>query len=238
MVVKAWMNAIAVCFLAEAARSQSSAISWLMCRNGGCIRNCLGRVDDICDRSYRFVELPPTLRSENAETFQVHSSFACHYSPVLRAAFNSDFIEGQTQTYKLDEPERVVLQLLIHWFYTQTIKLDDYKVKFNPLTSKQFHDTRRKGNLESIALVKLWILSDKLLLKRLQNMVVDKLEEILLSARLTPTMVFHYVWEHTSAHSLLRNTSPISVQDWGPLPTTIAQSDFPVDAPRYPHRSL
>jgi len=31
---------------------------------------------------------------EGHENFQVHKEHACHYSPVLNAAFNSAFIEG------------------------------------------------------------------------------------------------------------------------------------------------
>ncbi|KAF4626618.1 hypothetical protein G7Y89_g11540 [Cudoniella acicularis] len=30
------------------------------------------------------------------ETFTVHKEVACYHSPVLNAAFNSDFVEGQT----------------------------------------------------------------------------------------------------------------------------------------------
>jgi hypothetical protein len=31
---------------------------------------------------------------ENPVRFVIHKEFACHYSPVFKAAFNSNFIEG------------------------------------------------------------------------------------------------------------------------------------------------
>lgn len=34
-----------------------------------------------------------------------YSEFACHYSPVLNAAFNSEFVESQTWTYCLEDDE-------------------------------------------------------------------------------------------------------------------------------------
>lgn len=65
------------------------------------------------------------LAGPNKEPFLVHKDFACHYSPVLRAAFNSSFIEGETQTYDLDDVEEETVRLLVHWIYTQSIALDE-----------------------------------------------------------------------------------------------------------------
>ncbi|CZR51122.1 uncharacterized protein PAC_00997 [Phialocephala subalpina] len=53
--------------------------------------------------------------------FGVHKDFACHYSPVLEAAFNSDFTEGQTQSYNFPEYEADVIRALVEWIYTQKI---------------------------------------------------------------------------------------------------------------------
>ncbi|TVY50181.1 hypothetical protein LCER1_G009005, partial [Lachnellula cervina] len=60
---------------------------------------------------------------EKEEKFIVHKAFACHYSPVFKAAFDSGFIEGQTQTYKLDDIEPKVVQVLVQWVYTQKIDI-------------------------------------------------------------------------------------------------------------------
>ena len=41
--------------------------------------------------------------SNPSKKFIIHKEFACYVSPVFDAAFNSNFVEGQTQTYKLDD---------------------------------------------------------------------------------------------------------------------------------------
>lgn len=51
------------------------------------------------------------------------SEFACHYSPVLKAAFNSSFLEGQTQTYRLEDISPSAFRLLVQWLYGQNIDL-------------------------------------------------------------------------------------------------------------------
>ncbi|CAL3961946.1 unnamed protein product [Diplocarpon coronariae] len=46
-----------------------------------------------------------------------HTDFACHHSPVVKAAFNDNFWEAQTQMYKLEDASREAI-LLNHWLYT------------------------------------------------------------------------------------------------------------------------
>ncbi|TVY35539.1 hypothetical protein LOCC1_G005516 [Lachnellula occidentalis] len=53
-----------------------------------------------------------------------HRELACYYSPVFKAAFNSQFVEGETQTYTLDDVGPAVARLLIHWFYHQELDLE------------------------------------------------------------------------------------------------------------------
>ncbi|KAG4427590.1 hypothetical protein IFR05_016927 [Cadophora sp. M221] len=62
--------------------------------------------------------------STDAKEFRVHKDFASHYSPVLKAAFNSSFIAGQTQIYNLPEADEDTVRLLFHWFYTQELLVD------------------------------------------------------------------------------------------------------------------
>lgn len=66
-----------------------------------------------------------------AKEFTVHKEFACHYSPVLKATFNSNFIEGQTQTYNLDDIEVEVVRLLVHWLYTQSVGVPSLDIEQN-----------------------------------------------------------------------------------------------------------
>lgn len=42
---------------------------------------------------------------------------------MLRAAFNSSFIEGQTQTYRLEDIDPAAFRLFVQWLYSQKIDL-------------------------------------------------------------------------------------------------------------------
>jgi hypothetical protein len=129
---------------------------------------------------------------KSAELFKVHKEFACHYSPFLKAAFNSNFVEGQTQTYQCQDTSEVAVRLLIHWFYTQT------------LDTKPFNANDRQAVLaEDRSLVKLWILADKMLIPRLQNLVVEKLVSLRSQANITLTHCIDYIYKHTAKGSPL-----------------------------------
>lgn len=58
-----------------------------------------------------------TIRAGDAATGRdlvTHRELACYYSPVFKAAFNSQFIEGETQKYTLADVSPAVGRLLIH----------------------------------------------------------------------------------------------------------------------------
>ena len=95
----------------------------------------------------------------STQPYLVHEEFARHHSPVLRAAFDSKFIEGITKTYRLDTTERAV-RLLVNWMYTE--KLDVQQLGDNPPAN----DTDAAAH-EDFSLVELWVLADKLLIPRL-----------------------------------------------------------------------
>ncbi|KAH7363880.1 hypothetical protein BKA65DRAFT_388657, partial [Rhexocercosporidium sp. MPI-PUGE-AT-0058] len=58
-------------------------------------------------------------KDESVKEFIVHKDYACHFSPVLKAAFNSSFLEGQTQVYQLKDTHEGVVTMLVHWLYHQ-----------------------------------------------------------------------------------------------------------------------
>jgi len=137
----------------------------------------------------------------------VHKEFACFYSPVLKAAFESEFIEGQTQTYRLDDTTKPAVRLLNHWLYTQTldtISLERIRVQNfhkNTITEKGAQD-RARGQL--YALLELWVLAEKLLIPTLQNMAIIEYHKNVTESGAIPITKFGYIYENTSAGSPLR----------------------------------
>jgi hypothetical protein len=141
---------------------------------------------------------------ENAKPFKLHKDFACHYSPVFKAAFNSGFIEGQSQEYRLGVDEEEVVRLLVEWIYTQTLNIRQPDEKLDDAASME----------EDLLLAKLWVLADKLLLPQLQNQVLDRVQEICEAAGRMPIGCLHYVYNNTPPGSLLRRWCVYECVSW------------------------
>lgn len=93
-------------------------------------------------------------KDDKKKTYLVHKGFACHHSPVLDRAFNSCFIEEQTQVYTIDDFEYTEAFAVIQtWMYSES--LGSYSTT---------------SHLE--LLYATWILSDRLLIPRLQNVLM------------------------------------------------------------------
>ncbi|TVY73304.1 hypothetical protein LSUE1_G005518 [Lachnellula suecica] len=127
--------------------------------------------------------------------FLIHKEFACHYSPVLKAAFNSEFLEGQTKVYTLDEPIEDTGRLFTHWIYTQQLSI----IGFEHWNSKN----------TDMALVQLWVLADKLLIPQLQNQAIRELHRAQMGPLdvgdpRIPFSTINYLYENTPRGSPLR----------------------------------
>ena len=125
------------------------------------------------------------------EEFVVHKEFACYHSPVLKAAFNSTFIEGQTQTYTLEEVIAPVARLLVNWLYTQQLDLlqpEDYSQKTK----------------EDLELARLFVIADKLLIPQLQNAIIVLFHKALAAGKDQPVSCVKYIWENTTKENPLR----------------------------------
>ncbi|CZR54723.1 uncharacterized protein PAC_04607 [Phialocephala subalpina] len=135
------------------------------------------------------------------QKFVIHREYVCHYSPVLKAAFNSNFIEGQTGEYRLDDITHGTFNLLVQWLYHQKVDLAHLKSGFN-----------EKNDLailteEKLNLFQLWVLADKFSIPGLQNCVVDHIREgANLNDRdfLFPVKAYDYVYNNTAPDSPLR----------------------------------
>lgn len=124
--------------------------------------------------------------------FILHKEFACQYSPVFKAAFNSDFIEGQTQTYKLEDVTEAAARLLVNWFYTQQLDIEGYGA------------SSPEKRQEDMALCQLWVLADKLLVPQLQNQTIRTMVDLRVKTNIIPTLSLEYIWANTSPGNPLR----------------------------------
>ena len=118
--------------------------------------------------------------------FIVHKAFACHHSPALKAAFtNKRFVEGRTQTYKLEDVQVATFEQFVNWLYSKKLEINEED--------------------PDLTLTKLWVLADKFLIPGLQNDTVRKLDAYYKEDAITlDAETLHYVYKHTAENSPLR----------------------------------
>ncbi|PQE19333.1 hypothetical protein CJF31_00009415 [Rutstroemia sp. NJR-2017a BVV2] len=114
--------------------------------------------------------------------FVLHKSFLCYASPFFDAAFNGTFVEGQTQSMNLETSEQA-FGMLVDYIYSGCTKFcqradgdlntDNYNSSCCP------NDEDGDPPPEHINhLIELWILADKMLMPKLQNVVMDQIYTI------------------------------------------------------------
>ncbi|KAF8865994.1 hypothetical protein BDZ45DRAFT_735942 [Acephala macrosclerotiorum] len=155
--------------------------------------------------------------------FVVHKEHACYYSPVLDAAFNSGFVEGQTQTYTLDDVSPRAFRILVRWLYTQALDVsieqyeeaeddDDDGPADIDTASEHEEEVTDDERLEintlkmGLDLIHLWVMADRLLIRPLQNSAIDILEKLWSDPPVAEwSVVLSYIYENTTPSSPLRH---------------------------------
>jgi hypothetical protein len=135
-------------------------------------------------------------KKEKTTKFIIHKEVVCFHSKVLDAAFNSNFIKGQTLEYYLDDTSPGVFKLFMQWLYSQ-------KLVLLALTDPVREDMEIGLN-ESLDLAMLWVLADKLGMSSLQNVALKAIDEISHKHQLIATHTFFYIENNTAADSPLR----------------------------------
>lgn len=123
--------------------------------------------------------------SVKLESFTVHQKLAYFWSPVLKAAFEGQFMEGTTITMEMTDTRREAIPLLIGWMYSG--KIDD--INNNSPSSQDLYC--------------LWILADKLLIPELQNCTMLAIQESATKVGV-PLSSSPYVYSATMPDSQLR----------------------------------
>ncbi|CZR51137.1 uncharacterized protein PAC_01012 [Phialocephala subalpina] len=93
-------------------------------------------------------------KDDDVETFLVHKEVVCRHSLVLKAAFDSGFIEGQTQTYELSHVNSETAKMLVQWLYAQEVTIKQLKQGWK-YSEDKIHEA--EADLEDTNLVNLWM---------------------------------------------------------------------------------
>ncbi|CZT08202.1 uncharacterized protein RAG0_13350 [Rhynchosporium agropyri] len=140
----------------------------------------------LCDQHHEMVTIIMKGHESKPDCkYIMHKSVACYYSPVLDKAFNGPFIEGQTQTFTIEDfAWPGTFGAIQSWMYTQ--KTDTWKAEW--------------GNAYGAKLYALYILADRMLMPKLQNEAIV----LLLAAKCLPFRWLEYIYKETSPESKLR----------------------------------
>jgi hypothetical protein len=93
--------------------------------------------------------------------FMIHKDLICYHSPFFKAAFNGNFLEGQTQEMTL-EADVVAFGIVVSWFYTKKLVNSDGKTP------------------DLITLAQSWILAEYFKMPKLQNQIMVEIHVTLL----------------------------------------------------------
>lgn len=155
--------------------------------------------------------------------FTAHKEVVCYHSTVLEAAFNSNFIEGQTQTYRVEDTTEGVFKLFMQWIYSQKLTLKQLDDSWTPVAAEEVS--------EYMNLMKLWVLADRLCIPCLQNAVITASDEISEEHPTLHSESCKYIYANTTIDSALRRYTVACF--------SLVDSDtIRPDNGRYPHQML
>jgi hypothetical protein len=163
---------------------------------------------------------------DSPKKFIVHKEHACHHSPILNAAFNGNFVEGQTQTYRIEDTSPGAFQFFVQWLYRQEVDL------FQLRNFDTTEEDEPQMFAEDMDLAELWVLADKMAMPPLQNLVVSKIIEIREETLCVAVNTLHYIYRTTAIDSPLRRLMVSEVANCS------YQRDFSDDSEMFPHAFL
>ncbi|KAJ8069682.1 hypothetical protein OCU04_000109 [Sclerotinia nivalis] len=168
------------------------------------------------------------------ETFQIHKQVACQHSEVWDRAFNSAFIEGQTQTYSIEDTNPEAFRLLMQWVYQE---------KFDHVDSEDFNccesmDEFFRCIFEYPLLLELWVLADKFLIRRLQNYTMNIMCRKQTVCKIDMlAMHYTYVYNNTAEDSALRRFV-VAQSCWSKQKFCWTEDVFSCEMDNYPKEML
>jgi hypothetical protein len=145
------------------------------------------------------------------ESFCVHRTLICQFSPFFKAAFESLFREGLTQTMRMEDGATKVFGVLVNWLYTKELNYTGVskfmvvdrtlekvlgKARFSFVqhlvgTSHEVAKQADEEDLRELALLAMiWNLADRCLIPRLQNEAM----KILRNKFTRPNKVIELAW--------------------------------------------
>lgn len=142
-------------------------------------------------------ELVTILVGPERTPFKIHKE-AASSSPVLRAAFNSVFTEGRTQTYTLEDADVNAFQIVVQFMYSNAIRPLITPHEMNtiqgPVEDDVIEDVSYTVSDRTIHYLEAWNIADYLQLPNCQNRVVDQIANLAMDHDIIPACCLSLVY--------------------------------------------
>ena len=124
---------------------------------------------------------------------------------MLEKAFNSEFKEGRTQKYEMDDTKPDTFRVFVQWLYSQKLTHIHYEEYYDPdIDDENGQIHAAKCSAETKSRIELWVLAEKLLVPRLQNEVMDLLGLVSKTCTTPFEVRISYIYQNTTDNSPLR----------------------------------
>ncbi|TVY41601.1 hypothetical protein LOCC1_G007767 [Lachnellula occidentalis] len=161
------------------------------------------------------------------QKFLIHKEIACQASPVFEKAFNSNFEEGQTQTYKLEDVEPDTFRFFSKWMYSQKLSLLEHDIDTVYARAMGEDDQHsEKCVMQDYLLAELWILGDRLFMKSLQNYVMQDMVATGHACGSMDYACLPIIYRNTLTGSPLRRLV-VDQYAWGSVPLSARATTYP-----------
>ena len=119
---------------------------------------------------------------------------------MLDKAFNSEFEEGRTQKYEMEDTSPDTFRVFVQWLYSQKLTHIHREEGFNIYSE----DHGARCEKETISRIELWVLAEKLLIPQLQNEAMTLLRSVGRTCIEPFEMWVDYIYYKTAKDSPLR----------------------------------
>lgn len=120
---------------------------------------------------------------------------------MLDKAFNSEFKEGRTQKYEIEDTNPDTFRIFVQWLYSQKLTHIHYDEHWELEVDDVHNIDCTKG---TISRIELWVLAEKLLIPQLQNEVMRLLRLVGRTCVHPFERHVNYIYQNTADNSVLR----------------------------------
>lgn len=171
---------------------------------------------------------------EEKKRFILHKQIVCKHSEVFKTAFNSQFVEGTTGVYELDDTSGEAFRMLVEYLYSENITFRCHNLEpFRDINKSQDVDHRSVCDKEVMDIVLLYILAERYLVRGIENLIIEQLVHVAIACESFHPACLDIIYKNTESGSVLRRLAVEQV-----IWREEGVADFVQDYSSFPHEMM